>query len=535
MRRWDGWGNEESEFATTLSETTCQMLEMLVGPPTASPAASLQQVIDKVPSSRLAQHPLISQDAEVRVRHARGQSLPDLLALRSGELGAFPDGVAFPQTTEQVSELLQYAGQHKLSVIPYGGGTSVVGHINPLAGETPVLTIDMSRMNKLMDLDRDSQLATFGAGTPGPLVEAQLNAEGYTLGHFPQSWELSTVGGWVASRSSGQQSLRYGRIEQLFAGGRIETLAGSLDIPTIPASSAGPDIREMILGSEGRMGVITEVKVRVTPVAAQESFHVMFFPHWKKGVAAAKQMVQQKVQLSMLRLSNQMETMSLLYMGGNSDDLSALETMLAEHGIGEDKVMLTFGVTGVQEQCDAAYQLAVKFCAEHGGVEGGSALGEKWAHGRFSAPYLRDPMLDVGYAVDTMETAIDWNRVEESVERIETDIRNALQDEGELVHSYTHLSHVYGQGSSIYTTYLFRCASTYEQSMVRWKKLKAAGAEAIVACGGTISHQHGVGADHREYISAEKGALGIAAIRSLCTLFDPSGQMNPGKLLPDAE
>lgn len=535
MRRWDGWGNVDSEFATTLSEATCQMVEMLVGPPTASKAVSLQQLIDQVPGSRLAPHPLISQDAEVRVRHARGQSLPDLLAMRSGQPGAFPDGVAFPETSEQVSELLQYASQHKLSVIPYGGGTSVVGHINPVAGESPVLTVDMSRMNKLMDLDRESQLATFGAGTPGPLVEAQLNAEGYTLGHFPQSWELSTVGGWVASRSSGQQSLRYGRIEQIFAGGRIETLAGSLDIPTIPASSAGPDIREMILGSEGRMGVITEVKVRVTPLAEQESFHVVFFPHWNDGVAAAKQLAQQKVQLSMLRLSNQMETMSLLYMGGNSDDLNALESRLAEHDIGEDKVMMTFGVTGAKEQCDAAYPLALKICAGNRGVEGDAAQGKKWAHGRFSAPYLRDPMLDVGYAVDTMETATDWSRVQQSVERIETAIGNALQDEGELVHSYTHLSHVYGQGSSIYTTYLFRCASTYEQSMSRWQKLKAAGAEAIVACGGTISHQHGVGADHREYLSAEKGALGIAAIRSLCTLFDPDGQMNPGKLLPDAE
>jgi alkyldihydroxyacetonephosphate synthase len=171
--------------------------------------------------------------------------------MHSGNVNTFPDGVALPKSSEEVRELLDYASGKNLTVIPYGGGTSVVGHINPEQSETPVLTIDMGRMNSMLNIDIESQLATFGAGTPGPIVEKELKKHGYTLGHFPQSWELSTLGGWVASRSSGQQSLHYGRIENMFAGGRIETLKGTLDIPTIPASSAGPDIREMILGSEG--------------------------------------------------------------------------------------------------------------------------------------------------------------------------------------------------------------------------------------------------------------------------------------------
>ena len=173
-------------------------------------------------------HPLISTDPEIRVRHARAQSLPDWLAMHSGDVDSFPDAVALPENSEQVRELLRYARDNNIDVIPYGGGTSVVGHINPEISPRPILTIDMSTMNKLLHFDRESQLATFGAGTPGPEVEAQLQKEGYTLGHFPQSWELSTVGGWVASRSSGQQSLHYGRIENMFAGGSIETLAGCL-------------------------------------------------------------------------------------------------------------------------------------------------------------------------------------------------------------------------------------------------------------------------------------------------------------------
>jgi alkyldihydroxyacetonephosphate synthase len=533
MRHWNGWGNENSEYAITLDDGARQVLGSLIGAAEPLPTATLAGVVDKVPPSRLPDHRLIETDAEVRVRHARGQSLPDVLEMRGGAVDTFPDGVAFPESSEEVRELLDYAVAQDITVIPYGGGTSVVGHINPGAGARPVLTIDLGRMNRLIDLDRDSQLATFGAGTPGPLLEQLLQREGYTLGHFPQSWELSTVGGWVASRSSGQQSLRYGRIEQMFAGGTVETQAGTLEIPTIPASSAGPDLREIILGSEGRMGVITEVKVRVTPLPAAESFHVVFFPSWTDGATAARNLAQGKVQLSMVRLSNELETMTLL-LSGNADSLARLDSHLAANGIGNGRVMMTFGVTGSERQCEFAKELASAICAEQGGVEAGQEFGESWAHGRFSAPYLRDPLLDAGFAVDTMETAVDWGDVDSTLAAVETAIREAAEAEGEQIHVYTHLSHVYSQGSSIYTTYMFRCAEDYETTLERWNRLKTAGAKAIVTCGGTISHQHGVGADHRDYLAAEKGPLGLEAIRRLCDFFDPDGRFNPGKLLPDA-
>jgi alkyldihydroxyacetonephosphate synthase len=537
MRLWNGWGNEDSELKMELNSGLKMLLGALVGPGVSLPQASLQDVMTKVPASRLDAHPLISLDPETRVRHARGQSLPDWLAMRSGEVDSFPDGVALPQSSQQVRELLQHAAAHDICVIPYGGGTSVVGHINPDSSERPVLTISMAKMNKLLHLDPVSQLATFGAGTPGPDIEAQLQAQGFTLGHYPQSWELSTVGGWVASRSSGQQSLHYGRIEAMFAGGSMETLKGTLDIPTIPASSAGPDIREMVLGSEGRMGIITEVVVRVTPVPENEQFQVVFFPSWDAGLNAARALVQQRVALSMVRLSNPLETTSLLHMGAGEDTagVAALEAALAEKGIGSGKVMMTFGVTGSSKNCAHTMDTAIELCAGHSGLADQSGLGDNWAHGRFRAPYVRDPLGTAGYAVDTMETAVDWSAVSESVDRIEQAIRTGLADEGEQVHAYTHLSHVYGQGSSIYTTYVYRFGNSYQQALQRWHKLKAAGAEQIVACGGTISHQHGVGADHRNYLQAEKGELGIAAINSLCELFDPRGQMNPGKLLPDTE
>ena len=411
MRLWNGWGNENSDLLMELNSGLRNLLQALVGPATPLGEATLEQVMAKVPASRAPAHPLIDTDAETRVRHARGQSLPDWLAMHSGDVDSFPDAVAVPENSQQVRELLLYARDNGLDVIPYGGGTSVVGHINPEISPRPILTIDMSAMNQLIHFDRDSQLATFGAGTAGPELEAQLQKEGYTLGHFPQSWELSTVGGWVASRSSGQQSLHYGRIENMFAGGSIETLAGTLEIPTIPASSAGPDIREMILGSEGRMGIITEVVVRVTKLPEAESFQVMFFPSWEIGLKAARELIQQRIALSMVRLSNPLETTSLLYMGAGDDSsgVIALETALAEKGIGAGKVMMTFGVTGSARHCDVAKEMALDLCISLGAVADQAGLGDKWAHGRFRAPYLRDPLGSAGYAVDTMETAVDWS------------------------------------------------------------------------------------------------------------------------------
>lgn len=532
MKRWNGWGDDGNDLDFNLSASALEYLSLLVGASKPLPDASLEQVLATVPASRLPENPLYTTDPEERLRHARGQSLPDWLALRSGDFGTFPDAVAYPHSSDEVQALLQHAQSHSIDVIPYGGGTSVVGHINPQDNGRPVLTIDMTGMNQLMHLDTDSQLATFGAGATGPQVEQQLAERGYTLGHYPQSWELSTIGGWVASRSSGQQSMRYGRIESMFAGGRVETLKGTLDIPTFPASSAGPDMRELVMGTEGRLGVITEVKARVTPLPEHESFHVLFFPSWEVGVEAVREIVQNKVQLSMMRLSNAIETFTQLKLAAGPKVVAMLDKYLSLRGVGEGKTMFTFGVTGSTSQCRSALSLARKLAKRHGAVGVGSSLGRRWEHSRFRSPYLRHGLWESGYAVDTMETAIDWVRVPAAVDTIERAIRGGLAAEGEEVHAFTHLSHLYGQGSSIYTTYIFRCGSTYAQTYERWQKLKAAGAEAIVNSGGTISHQHGVGADHAPYLPHEKGALGIEAITALIEHFDPQAQMNPGKLLP---
>ncbi len=533
MRRWNGWGDDQ--FSLELPTEGHVFLSDRIGQGRPLSDASLDAVCARVPESRLtldsSTRSLIDLTPETRVRHARGQSLPDWLAMRSGNIGLFPDGVALPRTANDVQVLLDYARQHGIQLIPYGGGTSVAGHINPADTGKPVLTVSLANMNQLTDLDRESQIATFGAGTPGPLVESQLRAHGYTLGHFPQSFELSTIGGWVASRSSGQQSLRYGRIEQLFAGGRIETLKGPLAIPTIPASSAGPDIREMILGSEGRMGIITEVKVRVTQLPEHESFHVAFFPDWESARTACRKLVQQRTQLSMLRLSNPLETETQLALAGHPTLIGFLERFLAFRGAGPGKCMMTFGLTGTRQQCKAALVQAKAICKEYSGVYTGTRMGEKWAEKRFTMPYLREALWQLGYAVDTLETATDWSNVDTLMSLIESNLREGLSDDQERTHVFTHLSHFYGQGCSIYTTYVYRVGADYDQTLQRWHKLKHSTSELIVHNGGTISHQHGVGKDHAPYLPAEKGELGMEAIRTLCQQFDPDTLLNPGTLV----
>ena len=531
MRRWNGWGDESIEVA--LPAHGQDFLAERVGAGQVLVDARFEQVLAQVPASRLPVHPLFSLDPEVRLRHARGQSLPDWLAMRAGEFGVFPDGVAFPESAEQIRELLAWACQQDALLIPYGGGTSVAGHINPQAGDRPVLTVSLERMNGLLDIDEDSLIATFGPGANGPQVESQLRARGYTLGHFPQSWELSTLGGWVASRSSGQQSLRYGRIEQLFAGGRVETFAGTLDIPSFPASAAGPDLREMIMGSEGRFGIISEVKVRITRLAEQEQFYAVFMPDWQQALNGIRTLVQARVPLSMLRLSNAIETETQLALAGHPQQIAWLEKYLALRGAGEGKCMLTFGVTGSRGQNAASLKQAKRLLKGFGGLFTGTLLGKKWAENRFRFPYLRHGLWSAGYAVDTLETATDWSNVDNLLNRVEVSLRDGLAAEGERVHVFTHLSHVYGEGSSIYTTYVFRPGASYEQAMSRWQRLKQAASRTIAENRGTISHQHGVGRDHAPYLVAEKGALGLAALRALSAHFDPERRLAPGVLLED--
>jgi alkyldihydroxyacetonephosphate synthase len=530
MKRWNGWGEVTKDHP--LPEAAAEQLVEWVGPGTPPDDISWEAALAQVPPSRLPDHPLVDANAAPRLLHARGQSLPDWIALRTGRVPAFPDGVAFPTNDDEVRALLAYARQRGVALIPYGGGTSVVGHINPLPGDRPVLTVDMGRLNRLRRFDGESLLATFGAGVAGPDLEAQLRAHDATLGHYPQSFEFSTLGGWIASRSSGQQSLGYGRIEDLFVGGHVESPAGPLHLPaTFPASAAGPELRQLVLGSEGRLGIITEATVRASPLPEREDFHAVFFPDFDSGRAATQTIRQAGLPLSMLRMSTAVETETTLALAGHPTLIGALERLLALRGVGNGKAMLLFGLTGCDRVVQAARKEALGIAGDHGGVHAGRTFGNEWQKSRFRTPYLRNTLWEMGYAVDTLETAVSWTLVPATIAALEAALHDALAAESERVHVFTHLSHFYRDGCSIYTTYLFRHGATGEETLARWQRLKSGASQAIVAAGGTISHQHGVGVDHRPYLPAEKGALGIETLTAAFRVFDPEALMNPGKLV----
>jgi alkyldihydroxyacetonephosphate synthase len=528
MKRWNGWGNVNTDYPVPPS--ALEYLTKALGSLAPQPDVAKETVLATVPVSRLPGHPLVDTSAEMRLTHARGQSMRDWIDLRHGRVDTFPDGVAFPETSEDVRDLLAYARNAGAQVIPYGGGTSVVGHVTPLKSDVPVLTLSLEKMTRLLDLDETSRLATFQAGVAGPQLEMQLKAHEYTLGHFPQSFEYSTLGGWIVTRSSGQQSYRYGKIEGLFAGGIMETPRGRLEMKPVPASAAGPDIREMVLGSEGRLGVITQAQVRVRRVPEAEAFFGVFFPSWEQGSQAVREIVQNELPVSMLRLSNPLETETTLILSGKSwVDLA--DSGLRAIGYGDTRCLLIFGVTGSKRMFGRTRREAAALCRKFGGLYVGTIVGHAWERNRFLAPYLRNTLWERGVAIDTLETALPWSQVHAASLAIPQTIVDAMEKHNEQVVAFAHLSHVYRDGASVYTTYLFRRTADPDELLARWQDMKREASLTLQKFGGTISHQHGVGTDHAPYLPAEKGALGMDAIRAVCQAFDPDGMMNPGKLL----
>jgi alkyldihydroxyacetonephosphate synthase len=529
MKRWNGWGDESVH--AHVEPAAARYLKAVIGDGLRLRDVAFDEVVKRVPASTL-RNPRITTNVAERALHARGQSLPDWIALRSGEIETFPDAVAFPENDAQVRELIRFAHDARVALIPYGGGTSVVGHINP-ERDIPSVTLDLSRLNQLYDLDATSQLATFGAGVTGPDLETKLRVRGYTLGHFPQSWEYSTLGGWIAARSSGQQSYYYGRIENLFAGGHVETPLGELEMPPLPASAAGPDVRQLILGSEGRAGVITRATVRIRPLPEYEGFYAGMLRDWETGVKLVRQLTQARVNVSMLRLSDADETQANLMLAGHANALGVAQRVLDSIGYGAEKCMLLFGVTGTRRECARARREMENALRDVGGLPVPFLVGDLWRKARFRNPYLRNNLWEMGYALDTLETAVPWSRVTQTASDIKNAVRYGLRNENERVLVFAHLSHVYNDGASIYVTYAYRRAATPHETLARWEKIKSAASHIIVAQRGTISHQHGVGVDHAPYLIGEKSALGILAIQESLRALDPYGMMNPGKLIKD--
>ncbi len=542
-RRLGGWGFVGEGL--TPSDKLLAWLDERLGtrPATREPFPAFDpEAVRLAPPRRLPELPApTSRDTLDRLAHARGQGLSDLLRLRSGTVPALPDAVVRPGDTDELEAVLHRAAREGLRIIPWGGGTSVTGGVTVEPGPEPVVSLDLERLAGLEALDETSGLATFGAGTPGPAIEAALAEHGFTLGHFPQSFELSTLGGWIVTRASGQESLGYGSIQDLVAGLELVAPAGRLELPAMPASAAGPDLRQLVLGSEGRLGVVPRATVRVRrrPETLRATGTLM--PSWRAGLEAAREVVRAGVPLSLLRLSDEPETEVGLAVGlGGAGWLRPLlRGYLRLRGIGRASegpdgrwgCLLLAGAAGSETEVAAALDRVGAVLRRHGGVSLGEKPGRSWVHDRFRHPYLRDALLDRGIATDTLETAAPWSRLPELATAVRTALHDALAPEGGRVAVLCHVSHPYPDGSSLYFTFFFRCPADPDAAVGRWAALKRAATSALVAAGGTVSHHHGVGSVHAPWLGREVGEDGLRVLAAAARTFDPEGVLNRHTLL----
>ncbi|MDN4161023.1 FAD-binding oxidoreductase [Nocardioides abyssi] len=462
---------------------------------------------------------VLVDDATRRLR-TRGKSTPDLLRQRAGDLSDAPDAVVRPADHAQVAAVLAVAVEHRLAVVPFGGGTSVTGGLAARReGYAGLVSVDLVRMKRLLAVDHTSMTATLEPGLRGPEAEALLAAEGLVLGHYPQSFEHATIGGFAATRSSGQSSAGYGRFDALVVGLRVATPRGELRLGSAPASAAGPDLRQLLLGSEGAFGVITEVTVRVRRLPAEKVYEGWRWPSFTDGAAAMRTLAQAGLLPTVLRLSDEHETAI------NLARPDAIGADGGESGSASGCLMVV-GHEGEPDLVAARRTAVASVLTGLGGTPLGEEPGRAWAHGRFDAPYLRDSMLDAGVLVETLETATFWSRVPTLYDAVRTALVDAL---GEPCLVLCHISHVYETGCSLYFTV---AAAGGSRSLERWQVAKTAASDAITRTGATITHHHAVGTDHRPWLPTEVGELGVSVLRAVKADLDPTGILNPGVLVP---
>jgi alkyldihydroxyacetonephosphate synthase len=457
-----------------------------------------------------------------RLLHAGGKSTMDLLRRKDSGVQDVPDAVLLPggpSGEETVAAILRYCSEHDIAVVPFGGGTSVVGGLDPIRGRFgAVVSLDLRRFDQLISLDEVSGQAVLGAGLTGPDAERLLGEHGFSLGHFPQSFEFATIGGFAATRSSGQDSAGYGRFDDMVRGLRMVTPVGTMDLGRAPQSAAGPDLRQLLLGSEGTFGVITQVRLRVHRVPEAVRYEAWSFPDFATGAAALRAVTQTATGTTVMRLSDEAET------GVN---------LATTESIGETQITGgCLGITmfeGSKEHVESRQAETSELLAAQGGTSLGEGPARAWERGRFSAPYLRDSLLSAGALCETLETATDWANLSALKAAVTEALTNSLAESGTPALVMCHISHVYPTGASLYFTVV---AGQRGNPIEQWRAAKKAASDAIMSTGGTITHHHAVGADHRPWMSDEVGELGVQVLRAVKATLDPAGILNPGKLIP---
>jgi alkyldihydroxyacetonephosphate synthase len=536
--RWWGWG--DGAHAGALGAHALEFLRERIGiaarprPPVALgrvrlPASSVSAVLlDQLRGIVGAEG--VSVEHSERVQHAGGKGYPDLVLMRAGEPEGAPDVVVHPAGHDQVRALLELCARASLAVVPFGGGTSVVGGVAPLRGDhSGVVSLDMGRMGAVLELDEESSTVRVQGGMRAPALERRLAARGLTLGHFPQSFEYVSLGGCAATRSAGQASTGYGAIEKMVLGLRLAAPASEIALAAMPASAAGPGLRQLLVGSEGTLGVISELSLRVRPAPRERIYEGVFFEHFDGGVRALRELAREHALPDLARLSDQAETrLSLMLAGDGGLKGRVGRAYLGLRGRREGTLAI-LGFEGVGDELAGRRRRALKLVRAHGGVAVGRSPGEAWLASRFAAPYLRDELLSHGVMVETLETATQWSNLRRLHREVGEAIGGALAACGTPGLVMCHVSHVYETGASLYFTLIAR--QLEGDAIGQWRRVKEAASRAILAGGGTITHHHAVGRDHAPWLEDELGGGGVALLWALKEELDPSAIMNPGKLL----
>ena len=525
--KWNAWGDPAE--AKPLSESIRSLLKQALGVEDSTTAELEPEQVRLRPSAlspadreglaAIVGAEYCGIDDRARLLRAGGKSTLDLLRRKDSGVQDAPDAVLLPGSEDAIAAILRYCADHSIAIVPFGGGTSVVGGLDPIRGDfKAVISLDLRRLNRLHSLDAMSGEAELGAGLTGPDAERLLGERGFSLGHFPQSFQFATIGGFAATRSSGQDSAGYGRFNDMVRGLRTVTPAGVLDLGRAPESAAGPDLRQLMIGSEGVFGIITRVRVRVHPVPEATRYEAWSFPDFAIGADALRAVVQAGTGPTVIRLSDEAET------GVN---------LATTESIGEDSVTggcLAITVfEGTEAHVESRHAETRALLEAKGGMSLGEAPARAWEHGRFGAPYLRDSLLSAGALCETLETATNWSNVPALKTAVTEALTSALAESGTPALVLCHISHVYPTGASLYFTVV---AGQRGNPIEQWRKAKAAASDAMMRTGATITHHHAVGADHRPWMRYEVGDLGVAVLGAVKATLDPAGILNPGKLIP---
>jgi alkyldihydroxyacetonephosphate synthase len=548
MMKWWGWGDPELKFPMadkpTLWPWIVKKLGIVSAMPVSAPVdlASIQISPTRLSTELLAGLRSILKPEQIllesfdRLQHSYGKSFPDLFRVRSGLIKRAPDVVLLPQSHEEVEALVQFATKHDVCLIPFGGGTNIVGGINPEVDEQrAVVTLSLRNMNRLISIDAESRTATIQAGALGPKLESDLAKHGHSLGHFPDSFEYSTLGGWLATRSAGMQSDAYGKIEDMVVSIKIATPSGTIVTKPVPSSSVGPDLNRIMIGSEGIFGVITEATMRVHKKPAAKDYRGYLFRSFEEGVRAIQDCLERGLIPSMIRLQDSGESELAMNMRAPPQGISGwlqkqVKTWLKARGYGAPCILI-IGFEGSDALIAASRRHSTKILKRHGGFSLGTSVGDTWSKDKFNIPYLRDYIMDYGCMADVAETSVLWSGVLPLYSATIEAVQACFRREDGTGFIGCHISHTYRTGACLYFTFAAR--QPKGQELEHYYGYKRLVTDTIMKMGGTLSHHHAVGVEHRPWMKLELSPAGLQTLNTIKTSLDPKRVLNPGKLLPD--